>query len=169
MMFFDLETQGLSGMTNKIVSIGTKMGNNAPVFFFGNEEAALKGFVDYIDRNTIDTMCGFNVHQFDIPFLKTRLLVNDKVDSSRLVGLRYIDLRLQVNPLFSGRGKLSEFSEISGYEYKYKDLDGSSVPKMAEAGDWVGINNHLNDDLYGTEKLYRRLKAMGTRFKVYDF
>ena len=135
------------------------------IFMGRNEKNILKEFIDFLLPD--DTLIGYNIKNFDLPFLKARFIVN-RVPSLKFASppLRIIDvsefLHHGIFKAFNSNGKLNryykldDFARLLGIKGEF-ELVGALVKKWYEENRFDLIDKHLKDDLYKTYVLYQIL------------
>jgi len=76
-LIFDLETTGLDPFSDQIVAIGYSLGGRTSVLMNGEKEM-LARFAEALKK--ADRIVGFNITDFDIPFLLIRCMKHSAVD-----------------------------------------------------------------------------------------
>ncbi|MEM3373323.1 MAG: ribonuclease H-like domain-containing protein [Candidatus Anstonellales archaeon] len=125
-----------------------------------SEEEMLKNFwkfiEDRLDSNNNLLVVGFNILQFDLPFLITRSFIkNVKVVKLSSKSICDIKERLSFTRKGNVRGKLKELANLIGIETL--NIDGKDIIKFYQENDWETISRYLEKDLEITEKLFLRL------------
>ncbi|MEM4368267.1 MAG: ribonuclease H-like domain-containing protein [Candidatus Anstonellales archaeon] len=125
-----------------------------------SEEEMLKNFwkfiEDRLDSNNNLLVVGFNILQFDLPFLITRSFIkNVKVVKLSSKSICDIKERLSFTRKGNVRGKLKELANLIGIETL--NIDGKDIIKFYQENDWETISRYLENDLEITEKLFLRL------------
>ena len=151
----------LNPIDSKIIAIGTRCLEKNEIFCSENEKEILESFwkewikIKQLNRNT--QMCGFNILNFDIPFLVTRSLINNVIISPFLLK-SIIDLREKINAYRYGetRGKLKEFALFLGLNVE--DIDGKEIADLCIDKNWDKLKKYLANDLVITDELYKRVR-----------
>ncbi len=151
----------LNPIDSRIVAIGIKIeGKDAVLLREENEAKMLRGFWEGVAAFRkgagVHRLVGFNVKDFDLPFLVTRSFIcNVKIVPFNLKEI--IDLRERLSAFKFGnvRGKLKEFGGLIGLE-TLEGVDGSKVAELCWAGEWEKILRYLAKDLEITEAIHRR-------------
>ena len=150
----------LNPIDSKIVAIGIRYGNQDIIIQNENEKQILEDFWTKwrtIKKGRALNIVGFNIKDFDIPFIVTRSFIHNVIISPFTV--KYlIDLREKVSAYRYGqtRGKLKEFGHFMGLDGL--DTDGSDVFELYKKKDYEGIANYLKIDLSITDKMHKRIK-----------
>jgi DNA polymerase elongation subunit (family B) len=149
----------LNPIDSKIVAIGLKYENNYYIFNSDNEKELLNNFwekwKEIKQGSPLIPVIGFNIEQFDIPFIVTRSFINgNKIQKFSLKEI--IDLRNKIHAYKYGktRGKLKEIAELLGYNIL--DIDGSKVADLYNSKKKEEIKKYLIKDLEITDKIYQR-------------
>ena len=150
----------LNPIDSRIIAIGLKKGNGKALLFHGENEKEmlqkfwleLKGF----RKGGSDKIIGFNIKEFDLPFLVTRSFILE-VEIVPFVLKDVVDLREKVSAYKYGkvRGKLKEYADFLGIEKM--DIEGEDVAEEYWAGNIKKILEYLEKDLEITEAMYERI------------
>jgi len=153
----------LNPIDSKIVAIGVRVkGENK--LFFGDEKEILTKFWEEWKRlrqEHSDTfLVGFNVTNFDIPFIVSKSFVHD-IEIVPFSLKSILDVKDKINAYRWGktRGKLKEYGELLGMDVL--GMDGSQIPELCKNNDWETIKKYLSKDLEITDKLFERAKSTG--------
>ncbi len=149
----------LNPIDSKIIAIGLKKKGEAAAVFMGSDEAQLlTDFWKEISKSkSLSTkIVGFNIKDFDLPFLVTRSFVNN-VEIVPFIVKEVLDLREKLSAYKFGnvRGKLKEFADFLSIDKM--DMDGSDVAGEYWAGNTKKIGDYLKKDLEITEAIYQRI------------
>ncbi len=149
----------LNPIDSKIIAIGLKKKDGEPVVFMGSDEAELLSqFWNEISKSkSLSTkIVGFNIKDFDLPFLVTRSFVNN-VGITPFILKEVLDLREKLSAYKFGnvRGKLKEFGGF--LSIGKMDMDGGDVAKEYWEGNHKKIEAYLKKDLEITEAVYQRI------------
>lgn len=151
----------LNPIDSKIIAIGIRYSGKNEAFLSENEKEILEKFweewnkIKEISRNA--QLCGFNILNFDIPFLITRCLINNVTISPFLLK-DVIDLREKINAYRYGktRGKLKDYALLLGLNTE--DIDGSEIANLCMEKNWDKLKKYLATDLEITDELYKRIR-----------
>ncbi len=150
----------LNPIDSKLVAIGLRYNSKTVIIHDKNEKQMLEEFwkeLEEIKKTKPEKkIVGFNIKDFDLPFLVTRSFINN-VKITPFVLKEVIDLREKVSAFRYGatRGKLKEFGEALGIELH--EMDGSMVADECIKGNYEKINEYLKKDLEITEKMLQRI------------
>lgn len=105
-------------------------------------------------------LVGFNVKDFDLPFLVTRSFINNAQIIPFLLK-DILDLRENISAFKFGhvRGKLKEFAVLLGIEI-LDGLDGEKIAELCWSGDDKKLIEYLKKDLEITESIHQRMKSL---------
>ncbi|MFH0955146.1 MAG: ribonuclease H-like domain-containing protein [Candidatus Micrarchaeota archaeon] len=151
----------LNPIDSRIVAIGLKQGLKTTVLFKAPEKELLESFWNEIrlfkKQFPSGQLVGFNIKNFDLPFLVTRSFVND-VEIQPFLLKSVVDLREKLSAFKFGhvRGTLKEFGRFLGI--KLSDMDGSMVAQKYWNKELDEIKNYLEKDLDITDAVYQRCK-----------
>ena len=103
---------------------------------------------------------GFNVTNFDIPFIVARSFINN-IEIVPFSLKSVLDVKEKINAYRYGksRGKLEEYGRLIGVGVL--NIDGSMVPRLFKDNDWETLKKYLLKDLEITDKLFERAKSTG--------
>ncbi|MBU2100833.1 ribonuclease H-like domain-containing protein [Candidatus Micrarchaeota archaeon] len=150
----------LNPIDSKVVAIGLRYNSKTVIIQDKNEKQMLEEFwkemKEFIGKSLNKKIVGFNLKDFDLPFLVTRSFINNvKIFPFKIKEV--IDLREKVSAFRYGftRGKLKEFGEALGIELH--EMDGSMVAEECIKGNIEKIKEYLKKDLEITEKMLKRI------------
>ena len=153
----------LNPIDSRIVAIGMKRHAKEPIVLIGGDEAELlSGFWKEIAKNkgTPTKIVGFNIKEFDIPFIVTRSFIkNVEIVPFLLKEIMEIREKLAAYKYGQTRGKLKEYAELLNIE-TIGGMDGSHVAELYWKGETKKIEDYLKKDLEITEALYQRLMRL---------
>ncbi|VVB99725.1 putative 3'-5' exonuclease related to the exonuclease domain of PolB [uncultured archaeon] len=149
----------LNPIDSKIIAIGVKTQNAEPVVFMGEDEAnLLSSFWQELAKHKSASakIIGFNIKEFDLPFLVTRSFLNN-VEIVPFVIKEIVDIREKLSAYKFGnvRGKLKEFAAL--LEIETLGMEGSKVAEEYWKGNTKKIRDYLAKDLEITETIYQRI------------
>ncbi|MEK6856782.1 MAG: ribonuclease H-like domain-containing protein, partial [Nanoarchaeota archaeon] len=151
----------INPIDSRIVAIGIKYKGNNLIFIDSDEKNVIECFWNEWKRikqeNQNNFAVGFNIINFDIPFIVTRSFINN-VEIVPFMLKSVVDLKEKINAYRYGksRGKLSEYGRFLGLEIL--DVDGSKVAGMWSENKIEEIKAHLIRDLEITEQILHRTK-----------
>ncbi len=149
----------LNPIDSRIVAIGLRHNGQNKIFFDENEAKMLQDFwfeVEKIHKTAGHAaIVGFNVLNFDLPFLASRSFIHG-VPISPFILKSVVDIREKINAYRFGfnRGKLKEYAKLVGLEIL--DIDGSDVAGLYSEKKFDQIKEYLAKDLEITNQLYKR-------------
>jgi predicted PolB exonuclease-like 3'-5' exonuclease len=161
---FDIETTGLELYLDRVIAIGLlNVESNKKVIFIGEDEKEiLSNFLEKLQEN--DTLIGYNIKNFDLPFIFSRAVVN-KLHINKLKRIKIIDLSeiLHFEPYrtFGTTPKnlkffrLDDFARIFGIQNGKYELNGMLMKEFFYRKEWNKIIEHLEDDLEKTFRIYQ--------------
>lgn len=157
----DEKTKKLNPIDSRIVAIGLKQyGKDSLIIFDDDEKKMLEDFWDELvtlrQGDPSNKLVGFNIKNFDIPFLVCRSFIHDVVISPFLLK-DIFDIKESINAFRYGktRGKMKELAKLIGLEI-YDDMDGSKVSEEYWNRNFDKIKGYLKKDLEITEELHKR-------------
>lgn len=149
----------LNPIDSKIVAIGIRHNSENSIFQSENEVEILEKFWlkwrSIRQGVSIIPVVGFNIVQFDIPFIVSRSFINN-ITISPFTIKEIIDLREKINAYRYGksRGKLKEFAQLIGMTIS--EIDGSQVMELCINKDYEKLKEYLEKDLEITERIFER-------------
>lgn len=151
----------MNPIDSKIVAIGVRYKNNNNILIDDDEKKILKLFwaewknINQENKNSL--LIGFNVLNFDIPFIVSRSFINN-VEIVPFSLRSILDLKNKINAYRYGksRGKLSDYGKFLGLEVS--SFDGSKVASLWNENKLQELKNYLCNDLEITEQLFFRAK-----------
>ena len=149
----------LNPIDSKIVGIGIKRQGMDPQVIMANDEAEILTIFwkEIAKHKTTGFMiAGFNVKEFDLPFLVTRSFIAN-VEIVPFVLKEIVDIREKLSAYKFGnvRGKLREFAQLLNIETTGFDVE--QIPDEYWNGDMKKIEQQVRKDLEITETLYQRI------------
>jgi len=148
----------LNPIDSKIIAIGVRSNSGNKIFIGDDEKKILEDFWGEWRRMKQDSVAiGFNVLNFDIPFIVSRSFINNvEIVPFQLKSI--IDLRDRINAFRYGktRGKLTDYGKLLGLEISR--TDGSQVADLWRENKVDELKQYLSKDLEITDQLFIRAK-----------
>jgi len=158
-IIFDIETDGLNPIENRITAIGVKTEDKELVFMDKNEAKILTDFWNFLRTFENFRLIGFNNFQFDNYFVNIRCFKHD---------IRIIDVRNRIIDLrsilaFGGKFKNGTLDDYGGLlkMSKFKGMSGSLIAEAWKHEKFQTIEKYLRQDLKLTFAIYNRCKKIG--------
>jgi DNA polymerase elongation subunit (family B) len=161
------DKKGLHFLTGRIVCVAVKPIGKEPLIFHGEEGVLLRELHEYLSARHPSTIVGFNIMEFDVPFIRARgmlygldfsgLLPVDKFNKS------HIDLYNVLGGKWSLNCKLSEYAWFFSIPGAYGD--GSDVERLYREGKLLEIYKHCAADVSITEGLFNKVYPEGVKRK----
>lgn len=156
----DEKLKRINPIDSEIVALGIRYKGKNTIFLEENEKKMLDGFWSEWKRIKADSnapVVGFNINNFDLPFITTRSLIK-KVVISPFILKETIDLREKISAYqYHPRGKLKEYATLLGLPF-LEGMDGSQVADLYMQRDFKKIAEYLISDLEVTDELYKRVR-----------
>jgi uncharacterized protein YprB with RNaseH-like and TPR domain len=164
-VYFDIETTGLDISKDHIVTIQIKDGYGKKVWCrrdYRTESELIKQFVDYYLEVDDKFLIGFNITNFDLPFLFTRIAKEDLAGFFNKYNKGYVrDLATILEFHKIKRQKLENVARI--YRIDVGSIEEIDVKELHENGDWNGIIAYAKNELDVIEQLFRKMWNQITR------
>lgn len=162
---FDLSTEGLNPMQDRIIGITVKTATEERIFAERDEKVMLKQFWDYIKQKEFSRFVTFNGWRFDWKMLLLRSIKH----RVKMVDIResHVDLREVV---FGSnlderkiKGKLCDFQDLLGINFVNNGYEKMHMSLLWDdkARQLRGLNEFLLRDVKVTWKLYEYVKEAG--------
>ncbi|MGA2876450.1 MAG: ribonuclease H-like domain-containing protein [Nitrososphaerales archaeon] len=161
--FFDIETTGLNPYRDNLLTIQVKKDGDLTVWrvWEMSEATVLEGFLGFMGAlPSSETIVGYNIMGFDLPFIAARLSLNHAMDESTHARL------------YRSR-KWFDLYHYLGADFKSVDywlgrvgvarnclITGKDVPILYIRGEYEKIERHAIEDLALCELLYQRLGSV---------
>lgn len=160
-VIFDIETDGLNPITNRITAIGVKNGFGEDALIDKDEKYILEEFWAMVRRKyPYLKLVGFNCLSFDIPFILIRSFKHG-VKTLDIRG-KVIDLRLILSHGNKyQQGKLGEYAEMIGLKTKYNGYNGGDAIKLWETNNLIELREYVLNDVQITFGIHQRIKEVG--------
>lgn len=164
-MFFDLETTGLDLSRDRILTIQKKDGYGRKVWCIRDyriESELIRQFVNYYLDVDDKFLIGYNITNFDLPLLFTRMAKEDLAGFFNKYNKGYVrDLATILEFHKVKRQKLENVARI--YRIDVGNIEEIDVKKLHENGDWDGIIAYAKNELDVIEQLFREMWSQITR------
>lgn len=162
----DIETSGLEALESRVLCICVNEASSKDILTISGEDESklLREFWELMDcADKDDQIVGYGIDAFDIPFLIKRSIICKVPISKKYKTLKIVDLRKSVNSFFVSynkfdKGKLSDWANVMGIPVKTED--GGHMPQFYADKNWKAIEEHCQEDVAITTKLYERLKEV---------
>ncbi len=158
----DEQKKLLNPIDSRIVAIGVQKNADPIQIFSGEEEGKILGeFWSLLATRSSGSgparMVGFNIKDFDLPFLVTRSFLKG-VKIHPFLLKEVMDVREQVAAFKYGptRGKLKEYAALLGMSV-LDDMDGSQVAERYWRGELPKIVEYLRRDVELTRAMHVRM------------
>ncbi|MDP6642180.1 MAG: 3'-5' exonuclease [Candidatus Nanoarchaeia archaeon] len=155
------KTKLINPIDSKIIALGIRYKNENKIFMNENEKEILSEFWNEWNKikkeNPSNLIVGFNIVNFDIPFITSRSFIHNIKITPFILKL-VIDLREKINAYRYGktRGKLTDYGKFLGLDVL--DIDGNKIAELCIEKSWDKIKEYLVKDLEITEELFKRAK-----------
>ena len=161
-VIFDIETTGLDPYKHQVVLIGFKKNKKIKQLKLWEIKDEGKMILEAINEpkkldKFNDTIIGYNILKFDVPFMLERLKILGKMKPefwSILYNRKWFDL---YQFLGNDYKSLNLWIKKLGIKKKYPELNGNQIPEYFNKKDYRKIENHNLDDLNSCE-LFNKLK-----------
>ncbi len=160
----DIETTGFYADDSLLVAIGIKDRENEKILFVrkpSEEKNVLLEFIENIKQKRIETIIGYNIINFDLPYLRAKLFLHS-LNFKILDSLLKIDLFEYVKNNF--RLKNKSLREIGKKVFKIDNSESLNIPNyylnFLENKEEKFIIEHLKDDLNITFLLAKKLEII---------
>src|SRR3989344_486935 len=155
----------LNPIDSRIVAIGLRAaGKDTAILQEEDEKKMIDSFWHefgaFRKLNPFGKLTGFNVKDFDLPFLVTRSFITGSVVVPFTLK-ETIDLRESIAAFTfrHTRGKMKEFAELIGIK-TIEGFDGADVAEAHWAGEHAKIAEYLRKDIEIIEAMAKRLVAL---------
>ena len=147
-LIFDLETTGLDPFSDQIVAIGHSLRGRASVLMNGEKEM-LTRFAQVLKG--VDKLIGFNITDFDIPFLLIRCMKH-----SIPVKLPEVFDLVKLSP---HRKRLEDWCRLLDIKRSY-EVDGSRVLDLYLNKKLDFVKKHCLEDVNAAKIIWKRYKKV---------
>ena len=156
-IIFDLSTEGLDPFKHRIIGITTKSKAEERIFTDRDEKKVLEDFWNYIRKNQIEKLIGFNSSNFDIPMLILRSM-RHRIKTEKI---QHSDLRKIIFKNDYKKGTLKDFQNLLQIEFP-----NTGFAKMHMSLLWANnrikdLEDNLLEDVRVTWLLYNNLNEVG--------
>jgi len=165
----DIETTGINSLNDRIVMIGylpfrskDKIDpSNMVQIFTSDEKKILDTFINNMKSENIDTLIGWKIDRFDIPFIKARLLINgmrEELTYFRTYPI-IIDIAEKLSKEFTVNHSIPKMKDVcSGLNIDIPDtITGADVPTLFKTGVLSEIKKHNAIDIVKCAEIYKKL------------
>lgn len=147
-LIFDLETTGLDPFTDRIIAIGYIAMGKARILI-GDERKIIEGFSKVLKK--VSRVIGYNIVDFDIPFLQTRCIKHGvRISFPEPFDLAKVSMH---------RKRLEDWCRFLGIRRDFT-LHGSQVLELFLSNKMDLIKKHCLDDLRATKAVWERYKRI---------
>ncbi len=160
----DEKKERLNPIDSRIVAIGIRKDGRNDIIMNKDEKQMLVDFWSkwrkFKDEDRFVKIVGFNILNFDLPFIVMRSFIND-VAIFPFTLKEVVELRDKINAYKPGRrrGRLKEFAQLMGFEIM--DASGEDIAELWRDEKRDIIKEYLGKDLEFTDAMYGR--AVRTR------
>ncbi len=157
MILFDIETSGLNPLNSEIITIQLKVGDELKVWKLWEEKDELTMITKFFDfiKNSNEPVVGYNISRFDINFILTRLMLNNKLtdEIKNIVKTkRWIELTDYQGDSRGMNNLLKKLSVNRGSQ-----VENRHIPMLYKLKMYDKIVEHAIDDLNACEEVIRKL------------
>ena len=165
-MFFDMETTGLNLSKDRILTIQIKDGYGKKVWCsrdYRTESELVGQFVDYYLEVDDKFLIGYNIINFDLPLLLTRMRKEDLARFFKKYNRGYVrDLAMILEFHKVKRQKLENIARM--YRVDVSKIEGIEVKKLYEQSDWDGIINYAESELDVIDGVFQKMWSQIKRY-----
>jgi hypothetical protein len=153
-------TDFINPVDSRIIGIGIRYsGNNEIIIDDDEKKILIKFWMKYKEIKEKEKrfkIAGFNISQFDIPFITSRCFIN-KVPIIPFVMKDILDIREKINAYRYGktRGRLTEYARL--IDIPYEEIDSSLIFRYWNLKDIEKIKANIDNKLSATAQLFKRL------------
>ena len=152
----------LNPIDSKIILIATKIkSNNEIKIFRGNEKEIISNFWKYVEDQKVNKFIGFNIKNFDFPFITTRSFINN-IKIAPFTLNKIIDLRELINAFRYGytRGRLREFADILQINLADPEFEATQIPQLYYDNKFEELEIFITNNIKILEELYNRAEIL---------
>ncbi len=158
----DEKKKFMNPIDSRIVALGIRHNGKNRIFMNEDEKRMLEDF--WAEWKSVQksekavSVVGFNIIDFDLPFITTRSFIHNVVISPFLLK-QVIDLRQKLSAYKFGRvrGKLKELASLIGLSIL--EEGGDHVAKWYSEKKFDRIREYLERDLEITDEIYKRARS----------
>jgi len=158
-VFSDLETTGLNLLKDDILTIQIKDGYGRRVWCikdYRRESDLVREFVDYYLEVKDKFLIGYNIANFDLPLLFTRMEEEDLARFFQKYTRGYVrDLAMILEFHKVKRQKLENIAKT--YQIDVSKIQGTDIRELHRRGDWEAIIDYAKDELDVIHELFRKM------------
>lgn len=158
---------GLHAFLSRVVAIGVATANEKTCVVADGDFVSERDLIEWFNRKCTSCpdarLVGYNIKNFDIPFLRTRAaLLGASCSLPHRNSARIVDIYDLMGGKWQTDVSSGSLSELSWYLFgKPKDTgDGNQVATWFANGDMDRICEHCQEDIEICEKLYRSYKGI---------
>ncbi len=158
---------GLHAFLSRAVAIGVATANEKTCVVADGDFVSERDLIEWFNRKCTSypdaPLVGYNIKNFDIPFLRTRAaLLGASCSLPHRNSARIVDIYDLMGGKWQTDVSSGSLSELSWYLFgKPKDTgDGNQVATWFANGDMDRIREHCHEDIEICEKLYRSYKGI---------
>ena len=158
--YFDIETTGLNPYKDTILTIQLKRDHDVVLWkiWEKDELSAILKFLKYLRTvSSSDSIYGYNILKFDVPFISARLNIYGQMNSenySLLHNKKWIDLYQYLGDNYVPLDKWLQKFAIK----RLCPFTGKDIPRLYEKKKFEEIEDHAKDDLIVCEKLVEKMR-----------
>lgn len=158
MIIFDIETTGLNPMRDKVLTVQLKHGDKIAIWKLweeNDETKVIENFFNYIKKSD-EKIVGYNISRFDINFLLTRLLINNKLTDEIQKIVREKEW-VELTEFQKNNHGLDNWTKELSISRK-SPVTGRHTLTLYELKQYDKIVDHAIDDLLVCEEIIKKLK-----------
>lgn len=152
---------GLHAIISQVVAIGVSYGGIREVMGYDDfpacQEKCLLEWAGKIFSTNPTPIVGFNIKNFDLPFLKMRAALHGiKMNIPQPRSSNVVDIYEAIGGKWQTDVSACSLSELGWHLYgEAKTSSGADVAKQFAVGDMAAIKEHCLQDVILTEKIYK--------------
>jgi len=160
----DIETTGFNADTSFLVAIGILCEDEEKIFFAegtADEKKILQQFLNFLESKDISTLIGYNIKNFDIPYLTGKLLIHG-LNPREMDKYIFVDLYDYTKKMRFESRSLSNICSVAmelnrDYDEEFPPMLYIKYLETKEQEFKDRIIGHLKEDLVSTRVLAKRL------------